>query len=355
MTELAEICRAIRPADGAVMAAAKRRWDSLAKPLGSLGLLEEAVIAVAGLLGTADVTLGRRAVVVMCADNGVVREGVTQTGQHVTAIVARNIARGEGSVCRFARVANADVTAVDIGMAETVPGPLDRKIRAGTDNMAEGPAMTRDEAERAVLAGVEIVRDLKARGYGIIATGEMGIGNTTTSSAVLSVFTGQPPAAVTGRGAGLSDDGLRRKISAIERAISLNKPDRHDALDVLSKVGGFDLCGMAGLYLGGAYYRVPVVIDGFISAVAALAAQKLVPESACAMLASHVSAEPASRFVLEELGKKPLICAEMRLGEGTGAVCALPLLDMAIAEYGGMATFDDIGVEAYTPQGGNIC
>ena len=337
------------------MEAAKRRWDSLAKPLGSLGLLEEAVIAIAGLAGRTDVGLGRRAVVVMCADNGVVREGVTQTGQHVTAVVAGNIARGEGSVCRFARVANADVTAVDIGMAETVPGPLDRKIRAGTDNMAEGPAMTREEAERAVLTGIELVRDLQERGYGIIATGEMGIGNTTTSSAVLSVLTGQPPAAVTGRGAGLSDDGLRRKIGAIERAIAVNRPDRHDALDVLSKVGGFDLCGMTGLYIGGAICRVPVVIDGFISAVAALAAARLAPNSACAMLASHVSAEPASRFVLETLGKKPLICAEMRLGEGTGAVCLLPLLDMATAEYGGMATFDDIGVEAYTPQGGNIC
>jgi len=355
LSELAEICRAIQPADERAMAAAKRRWDSLAKPLGSLGLLEEAVIAIAGLTGKADVSLGRRAVVVMCADNGVVREGVTQTGQHVTAVVAGNIARGEGSVCRFARVANADVTAVDIGMAETVPGPLARKIRAGTANMAEGPAMTRAEAERAVLAGVELVRDLVSRGYGIVATGEMGIGNTTTSSAVLSVLAGVPPESVTGRGAGLSDDGLRRKITAIERAIAVNRPEKDDALDVLSKVGGFDLCGMAGLFLGGAKYRVPVVIDGFISAVAALAAQKLAPASACAMIASHVSAEPASRLVLDALGKKPLICAGMRLGEGTGAVCALPLLDMAIAEYGGMATFDDIGVEAYTPQGGEIC
>ena len=240
-------------------------------------------------------------------------------------------------------------------MVSEVPGTIVRKTRSGTDNLATGPAMTQKDAEAAILTGIDIIRELKEKGYKIIATGEMGIGNTTTSAAVLSVFTGKTPEEVTGRGAGLSDEGLKRKISAIRRGIEINRPDKNDPLDVLSKVGGLDICGLAGLYLGGALYRVPVIIDGFISAVAALAAARIAPISAFAMLASHVSAEPASRLVLELLGKKPLICAEMRLGEGTGAVCALPLLDMALAEYGGMSTFSDIGIEAYTPQGGGIC
>ncbi len=236
-----------------------------------------------------------------------------------------------------------------------MPGTIMRKTRSGTDDLAVGPAMTRAEAEAAVLSGVDMMRELKEKGYKIVATGEMGIGNTTTSSAVLSVFTGKSPEEVTGRGAGLSDDGLKRKISAIRRGIEINAPDKNDPLDVLSKVGGLDICGLTGLFLGGAVYRVPVIIDGFISASAALAAVRIAPISAFAMLASHVSAEPASRLVLDMLGKKPLICAEMRLGEGTGAVCALPLLDMALAEYGGMSTFSDIGIKAYTPQGGSVC
>lgn len=343
--------RMIAPAHGAAMAAAKAKWDGIAKPIGSLGLLEDAIVQIAGLTGSAEVRLPKRAVLVMCADNGVVSEGVSQSGQEVTALVAGNMAEGNSSVCRMAAAARADVFPVDIGMAQPVPGVRDVHVARGTKNIAEGPAMTRAEAEQAIQAGIDLVGELKAQGYSILATGEMGIGNTTTASAMLAAFLGTEPAAVTGRGAGLSDEGLKRKISAIRRAIQVNKPEPSDGLDVLCKLGGFDIAGMCGAFLGGAIHRVPILIDGFISAVAALAAVRICPESRQAMLAAHVSAEPAARMVLEALDAKPLITAGLRLGEGTGAVAALPLLDLALSVYDEMVTFDGIGLEAYKPFG----
>ena len=343
--------RRIVPPDQAAMAAAKARWDGIAKPIGSLGLLEDAVIRIAGLTGSAAVRLEKRAVLVMCADNGVVEEGVSQSGPEVTSLVAGNMTRQDSSVCRMAKVARAEVFPIDIGMKQPAPGVRDLHIARGTANMTKGPAMTRAEAENAVRTGIDLVGELKAQGYSVIATGEMGIGNTTTASAMLAAFLGMKPETVTGRGAGLSDDGLRRKVSAIERAIAVNCPDPADGLDVLAKLGGFDIAGMCGTFIGGAIHRVPILIDGFISAVAALAAVKIAPESRQAMLAAHVSAEPAARMVLEALNIKPFITAGLRLGEGTGAVAALPLLDMALAVYNDMVTFDGIGMEAYTPFG----
>ena len=342
---------AILPPDKAAMAAAKAKWDAIAKPIGSLGLFEDAVVQIAGLTGSAEVRLPKRAVLVMCADNGVVAEGVSQSGQDVTALVAGNMAEGKSSVCRMAAAVHAEVFPVDIGMAQAVPGVRDRHIARGTGNIAVGPAMRREEAARAVQVGIDMVGELKAQGYSIIATGEMGIGNTTTASAMLAAFLGAEPSAVTGRGAGLSDEGLKRKISAIRRAIAVNKPDPTDGLDVLCKLGGFDIAGMCGTFLGGAIHRVPILIDGFISAVAALAAVRICPESRQAMLAAHVSAEPAARMPLEALDAKPLITAGLRLGEGTGAVAALPLLDLALSVYDEMVTFDGIGLEAYKPFG----
>jgi nicotinate-nucleotide--dimethylbenzimidazole phosphoribosyltransferase len=339
----------ILPPDEGAMANSLSRWNSIAKPIGSLGLLEEAVIKIAGLTGNADIKLEKRAVVVMCADNGVVEEGVTQTDSSVTAIVAGNIAKGDASVCHMAAVAGADVFPVDIGMLTRREGVLDLHIADGTKNMTKGPAMTREQAERAISVGIDTVEKCKNQGYDIIATGEMGIGNTTTSSALAAVLLGIPVSQITGRGAGLSDEGLERKTKAIERAIEENKPDRYDALDVLSKLGGFDIAGIAGLFIGGAIHRVPILVDGFISSVAALVAARLCPNSVCAMLAAHRSGERASQIILSEIGLSPLICAEMRLGEGTGAVCAIPLLDMALSVYGEMPSFDDIGIEAYVP------
>lgn len=338
--------------DQGAAAAAAARWNSIAKPLGSLGLLEEAVINIAGLTGTPAVRLDKRAVLVLCADNGVVAEGVTQTGQDVTALVAGNIAKGDASVCHMAKVASADVFPVDMGMLSPAPGVLDRRIAAGTNNMVFGPAMTRGQAILALQRGIALVQGLQKQGYRILATGEMGIGNTTSSSALCAAFLGLPAASVTGRGAGLSDAGLARKIAAIEKAIQVNKPDPRDPLDVLHKLGGFDIAGLAGVFLGGALYRVPIIIDGFISAIAALAAARLCPRSRCAMLASHRSGEPGAFLALDALGLSAPITANLRLGEGTGAVCLLPMLDMALSVYDSMATFDGIGIQAYVPQEG---
>ena len=348
---LAEVLCSISPADQSAAAAAKARWDSIAKPLGSLGALESAVIRMAAITGSPNVDISRRAVVVMCADNGVVADGVTQTGQEVTAIVAENMSTGDTSVCAMGRAAGVEIVPVDIGVAVPVHGEkiLQRNIRRGTANLSQGPAMTRQEAERAILVGVEVARDLCAGGVKLLGTGEMGIGNTTTSSAVASVFLDRPPVDMTGRGAGLSSEGLVRKIRAIERGIAVNRPDPSDPLDVLHKVGGLDLAGLAGVFLGGAMCHVPVLVDGFISSVAALIAARLCPTCRDYMLGSHASDEPASRLVLSELGLEPFLYAGMRLGEGTGAVAVMPLLDMGLAVYREMTTFEAADIEAYQP------
>ena len=351
MSILEETLAAIVPADRAAMDAAWQRWDSIAKPLRSLGLLEEAVVRIAGMTGTPAVKLGKRAVIAMCADNGVVAQGVTQTGQEVTAIVTENMSTGDTSVCRMAAAAGAVVIPADNGGARAGGGGRNRhwNVPPGTADMTQGPAMTREEAVQAVETGIELVRELKDKGYGLIGTGEMGIGNTTTSSALASVFLNRPPEQVTGRGAGLSSAGLERKIKAIETAIQVNKPNPADPLDVLSKVGGLDLAGLCGVFLGGAACRIPVLVDGFISSAAALTAARLCPAAVDYMLGSHASNEPAGRMVLEELGLKPFLYANMCLGEGTGAAAVMPLLDMALAVYDGMTTFADEQIEAYQP------
>ena len=344
----------LRLPDEAARAAAKRRWNSVAKPLGSLGTLEKLVMDIAALTGSADVDISRRAVVVCCADNGVVAEGVTQTGQEVTAQMAGEMVKMRSSVCKMAAIAHADVIPVDLGMVRRVEGVMDRHVMDGTADMARRSAMTREQALQAVSVGVDLVKDLKDQGYQLLVSGEMGIGNTTTSSALVAALLNLPAETVTGRGAGLSDAGLSRKIWAIERAMTVNRPDAGDPLDVLSKLGGLDICGMAGLFIGGAIYGVPIVIDGFISAVAALMAQRLCPGADISMISSHCSEEPAAKRVLAALNKNPIIFANMRLGEGTGGVTLLPLLDMALAVYEG-TTFDEVGIDAYTPQGGHVC
>ena len=350
--ELFKLIQQITPPDEAACAEAKRRWDACAKPLGSLGLLESALCEIAALTGSADVSLTPRAVLVLCADNGVVVQGVAQTDSSVTAAVVRQLALGRTAVCRMAARADCRVVPVDMGVRDFpgAEGVLNRRIGNGTADLSVGPAMTRAQALAAILAGVELVRAEALRGTRLLATGEMGIGNTTTSSAVTAAVTGYKPAAVTGRGAGLSDEGLRRKLAAIRRALAFNRPDPNDALDVLAKLGGFDLAGLCGVFLGGALYQIPVLIDGFPSAAAALCAVKFCPDARKAMLASHVSAEPGERLILQLLGKRPLITADMRLGEGSGAVAAMPLLDMALAVYNECYTFSEGGITPYTPQ-----
>ena len=344
---LEETLAMIKPLDENAMNIAKKRWNSIAKPLHSLGKMEELVIQIAGITGSPDMAVQKRALVPMCADNGVVEEGVTQTGQEVTAIVAENFLSGDTSACVMCRQCHTDVFPVDVGMVVDTEVPTDLKVTMGTRNMTKGPAMTRAQAVQALEAGIEMVRRLKEDGYGLLATGEMGIGNTTTSSAVASVLLNQPVETMTGRGAGLSGDGLTRKINAIKKAIGVNHPNPGDAIDVLAKVGGFDIAGMAGMFLGGAAFGVPVVIDGFISCVAALIAQRICPAAGEYMIASHVSKEPAAQLILKALGKEAVIHGEMCLGEGSGAVALFPFLDMGIAVYESMSTFDDIHVEQY--------
>ena len=313
-----EVAGRIEPLDEGALKAARDKWNAVAKPIGSLGQLELMVEKIAGLTGSIDVDISKRAVMVLCADNGVVAQGVTQSEPEITTVIAGSVARGISSVCRMAQTVNADAVSVDMGMMtpSDVPGVIDRCIARGTGDISLGPAMSREQAY------------------------------TTTSSAMAAAFLGLPVETVTGRGAGLSNAGLARKCAAIERALAVNEPDANDALDVLSKLGGFDIAGLVGLFIGGAVHRAPIVIDGFISALAAYTAARLCPACTCAMLPSHVSAEPAARMLFDELGIEPIIHAGLRLGEGTGAVLLFPLLDAALALYNG-TTFDDTGIEAY--------
>ncbi len=346
---------AIAPQDTAAMARAKARWNGIAKPLDGLGWLETAIVRIAGLTGSETVSLDRRTVLVLCADNGVVQEGVTQTDASVTATMAKRIKEHRSSVCLMAKTARADVIPVDLGMQRRVEGVRDLHVGNGTANIAEGPAMTEAQALLAIQNGIRLAEERADAGDRILVTGEMGIGNTTTSAAIASVLLHLPVETVTGRGAGLSDEGLERKRSAIRRAIEVNRPDPNDAFDVLRKLGGFDLAGLTGLYIGAAMRRLPILIDGLPSSVAALLAYRLVPNCLTAMLASHCSKEPVAQSILDALGLRAILFADMKLGEGTGAVCMLPLLDMALSVYNGSVSFSETGIEPYVPQGGSPC
>ena len=338
--ELKQLLSRITRPDETARTAAHAHWASLAKPLGGLGRLETLLEDAAALTGTAELAFSSRAVLVLCADNGVVAQGVSQTDQSVTRAVAENLAARRTSVCQMAKTARCEVVPVDLGMAgEPVPGVQNCRIAAGTADFTTGPAMTRQQAVDAIAAGMGLVRAQKAAGVQLLATGEMGIGNTTTSSAVAAVLLGQPVERMTGRGAGLSDAGLARKLDAIRRGIARNQPDAADPLDVLSKLGGFDIAGLCG-----------VLMDGFISGVAALCAVRLCPAAEKAVFASHCSTEPAARLVLEALGKAPLLTAGLHLGEGTGAVASIPLWDMALAVYRDCYSFTEGGITPYTPQ-----
>ncbi|MEE3481085.1 MAG: nicotinate-nucleotide--dimethylbenzimidazole phosphoribosyltransferase [Lachnospiraceae bacterium] len=366
----------ISPPDESVRASARVHWASLAHPLDGLGLLEADICDIAALTGSVDIYLHPAAALVFCSDNGVVGEGISQTDASVTGIVAKNIIHDRTSVCRMAKSAGVSVAAVDMGIRDFSPEEgtnhlISRRIGNGTYNIRQGPAMSREQAAAAVNAGIELAGLFcgntggfadgesgefagnydklpgNVSAYRLLGAGEMGIGNTTTAAAVLSVLLNRPADAVTGRGAGLSDDILKRKVQVVADAVALNRPDPLDPLDILSKVGGFDIGGMCGLYLGGAKCRVPVLIDGIISSTAALLAYAFNKNSAKAMIASHVSSEPLAADILETLGKKPLITAGMHLGEATGAVAAMPLLFMAEAVYKDSYTFSEGKIKSY--------
>ena len=345
--ELYNLIKKITPANEKAYDACIYHFDHIAKPVGSLGKLETLLAKVAGASGTPKIDLSKKCVLVFCADNGVLAQGVAQSTHDVTTAIANSLVRHTTSVNTMAAACGADVFPIDMGMIDQVDGLIPHSIARGTNDISEGPAMTLEQAKQAILTGIHLVKERKKEGYRIIATGEAGIGNTTTSSAILSVLLDVPVEKVTGRGSGLTDDGLLRKQNAIKKALEVNKPDASDALDVLAKVGGFDIAGMTGAFLGGAIYGIPVIMDGFISGVAALLAVKLCPYVKDYILPSHISAEPAGQMLMEALGLDPIIHANMRLGEGTGAVALMPLLDMAAAVYWNAASFDDINVEAY--------
>ena len=345
-TELKNLLKTVAPPDEAARAAAHAHWAALAKPLGGLGQLETMVEAAAALTGDPAPDFTRRAVLVLCADNGVVAQGVSQTDASVTRAVLENLTARRTSVCCMAAAAHCEVVPVDMGIAGVpVPGAVDCRVAPGTRDFTQGPAMTREQAVQAIAAGIELVRTQKQNGVRLLATGEMGIGNTTTSSAVAAVLLGCPAAEMTGRGAGLSDEGLHRKIHAIERGIAVNHPHAADPLGVLAALGGFDIAGLCGVFLGGALEKIPVIMDGFISGVAALCAVRLCPRVRDYLVPSHASFEIGYRLAMESMNLEPLFLLGMRLGEGSGCPLAFQVLSAACAVMNDMATFNQAGID----------
>jgi len=331
---------------------ARARLDQLTKPQGSLGRLEELAWRIVEITGEELPAIRRAVVFTLAADHGVVAEGVSAYPQVVTAQMVENFSRGGAAINVLARHATADVVVADLGVAAPLPsrpGLVVKRIGPGTKNMAVGPAMTRGEALAAIEAGIGLVDAERCQGVDLIGTGEMGIGNTTAASAIAAVLTGASVEAVTGRGTGIDETTWQRKVAVIQRALAVNRPDPGDGLDVLAKVGGFEIGGLAGVILAGAARRIPVVLDGFIAGAAALIAHALKPEVRHYLLASHCSAEPGHRAVLARLGLEPYLDLGLRLGEGTGAVLAFSLIRAAVAIYTEMATFKSAGVSERTP------
>lgn len=345
---LPELIENITPSDKQVYDACIRRFNSIAKPIRGLGRLEELIARIGAITGSIDIDISKKCILVFCADNGVASQGVAQCDSSVTADIAKMLASGKASVCVMAAVAGADVIPIDMGMKSHVPGLINHRLMAGTNDISTGPAMTPQYAQAAINTGISLVERQMKAGYQLIGTGEAGIGNTTTSAAMASLLLRVPPELVTGRGAGLSDEGLQRKISAVRRALHTNQPDPDDPLDILSKVGGLDIAAMTGAFIGGALYHIPIVMDGIISSVAALTAARLCPHVKDYILPSHISTDPAGSLLASELGFAPILHADMHLGEGTGAAALFPLLDMAAAVYSQAARFDEISLEAYS-------
>ena len=344
---LQQLSASVQGLDAQAMEQAKARQGILAKPPGSLGRLEELSIQLAGITGKVCNTVEQKMLLVFCADNGVVKEGVSSCPQSVTAAQTVNLARGKTGAAVLAKQFGCALRVLDVGVAATItePGVTAAKVAFGTKNIAEGPAMSEAETLQAVFVGVEAVREAVKEGAQVIGVGEMGIGNTTTSAAVLASLTGNSVRAVTGKGAGLTQAAYEHKCAVIERAIAINCVSKDDALCVLAALGGLDIAAMAGAFLAAAKYRVPVVIDGFISAVAALCAYRLCPLAREFMIASHASAEIGYQIAIKELALQPLLQLDMRLGEGSGCPPAMMLLEAACAVMNNMATFEQAEID----------
>ncbi|MBI3161039.1 MAG: nicotinate-nucleotide--dimethylbenzimidazole phosphoribosyltransferase [Chloroflexi bacterium] len=345
---ITETINQIQPLDQVSMQASRERQDQLTKPAGSLGRLEELSIQLAGIQGKALPTLKEKVIITMAGDHGVVAEGVSAYPQEVTPQMVLNFLRGGAAINALARHVGARVVVVDMGIAaeiEDVSGILiRRRVGSGTMNLTQGPAMKREQAEESIQSGIEIALTEISRGADILGTGDMGIGNTTPSAAIAACILGHDPEIIVGRGTGVDDDGLARKVNAVKRGLKINKPKSEDGLDVLAKVGGFEIGGLAGVMLGAASKRTPVMVDGFISTAAAMIAVTIAPECRPYLISAHRSKEKGHALMLEWLGLKPLLDFDLRLGEGTGAALGISMAEAACKVLSEMATFGEAGV-----------
>ena len=343
---LDKVLNEISGADHSTTKLAKEKLDQLLKPIGSLGKLEDIISKIAGITKTLDIKIDKKVIVVIGADNGITDEGVSSFPKHLTKILAEVLVSEKAGVSVLAKSANADVKIVDMGIdtEDKISGVIDKKVKCGTGNIVKEVAFTRDEAIKAIENGIEIVDSLVKEGYNLIGTGEIGIGNTTTSSACLSTISDKSVEELTGRGAGLSDEGFKHKIEIIKKALSFHNVDKNDSIDIVSKLGGLDIAGLMGLYIGAGKNRIPIVIDGFISGIAALLAYRLKPELKDFMIASHSSVEPGAVELNRLLNLNTMLDMDMRLGEGSGAALAFKIIDSASDMFKNMGTFSDIGM-----------
>ena len=349
MERLMEVLDRIQPPSREWQAKAHERLRQQARPAGSLGILEAVGARLAGIAETLDVQLQRKVIVTCAGDHGVCAEGVSLFPSEVTPQMVYNFIKGGASINVLARHAGAEVRVADLGVNWEFEPDLPifhKKIRKGTDNFARGPAMTRDEALLSIQAGIDIVAALLGEGkVDLLGTGDMGIGNTTPSTAIIAAFSGLPVEKLTGRGTGIDDEGLRRKVAVIEKGLAVNQPDPRDALDVLAKVGGFEIGGLAGLVIGAAAHGIPVVCDGFIATAGALVACELAPQAKDYLFTSHYSVEVGHRYMLSRLDRAPLLDLQFRLGEGTGAAAAMELMDMATRILADIKTFEEVAIQ----------
>ena len=324
----------------------KANWDRVAKPLDGLGEFEGLLARIGAILGSPEIDIAKKAVIVMCADNGVVAEGISQSGQEITAAVTENLGKRNTSVCKMAKAVGAEIFPVDIGVNtdRIFPGVISRKVKKGTNDFLLKPAMSEREAMQAIRVGMELVKECKEAGYTLLGTGEMGIGNTTTSAAMAAALLSVPPEIVAGRGAGLSDEGLARKRQVIAEALEKYQLRETEPMRILCSVGGLDIAAMTGAYLGCARNRIPAVVDGLISVVAALCAVRLCPRGRDVLFLSHASYERGYRIAAEELGAQPCLLLEMRLGEGSGCPIMFQVMKAACAAMNGMATFSEAAI-----------
>jgi len=347
LDKIGRVISEIRLLDKGAMEEARRRQDSLTKPRGSMGQLESLSIQIAGIKGEARPRIHHKVIFTLASDHGVTKERVSAYPSEVTAQMVYNFLRGGAAINVLSRHIGARVVIADLGVASMIeahPELKNKKVAMGTRNIAEGPAMSREEAVRAIESGIELVEEELPKGIDILGTGDMGIGNTTSSSAIAAVLTGADVKKVTGRGTGLDEEGWRRKIKVIQKALEINKPNPDDPIDILSKVGGFEIGGLVGVILAGAKNRIPVVIDGFISGAAALIATSLSQAVKSYLIASHQSAEPGHKIILKHLGLTPLFDLDLRLGEGTGAALGIFLAEASLKILNEMATFKEAGV-----------